>query len=383
MPSLRIVDASERQSIGYARNQGVEAASGRLIAYCDADDAVSEGWLEAIAAGLARYGGVATPRDHDLLNEDWVRDSDPPTASGYHENWYPPYLPHTGSGGMGVRRELHEAIGGFDESFSSCEDNDYCFRLQLEGVELGSVEGAVYHYRFKDTIRTIFRQAYWYSEDNARIQRQYRSRGSSAEAVDVGHQVLAGARCAPRGCHQAGPRADGVDARMGARPASAAASSTGCWRFSVRTMRLEEPVPLHRRQSGGVVKLSPIRRDEGELARVAGDSGSFADLVDGLDELDNDAPGPAGRGAGGPIRRAAEEVRKLFVESGAHCPRPRRAPHRGRAGARGGRTLSRPARRASRRTTPERSSPRPAGRATRPPGFCAAHSVTRPIASRS
>ena len=179
IPSLRVVGAAERQSIGYARNQGVEAARGRLIAYCDADDAVSDGWLEAIAAGLARYGAVATPRDHDLLNEDWVRDSrDPPTPSGYHDNWYPPYLPHTGSGGMGVRRELHEAIGGFDESYSSCEDNDYCFRLQLAGVELGTVEGAVYHYRFKDTIPSIFRQAYWYSEDNARIQRQYRAHGA-------------------------------------------------------------------------------------------------------------------------------------------------------------------------------------------------------------
>jgi glycosyltransferase involved in cell wall biosynthesis len=179
VPSLRVVDAAEHQSIGYARNLGVEAARGRLIAYCDADDAVSEGWLEAIAAGLARYGGVATPRDHDLLNEDWVRDSrDPPTPSGYHENWYPPYLPHTGSGGMGIRRELHEAIGGFDESFESCEDNDYCFRLQFEGVELGTVEGAVYHYRFKDTIPAILRQAYRYAEDNARIQRQYRSRGA-------------------------------------------------------------------------------------------------------------------------------------------------------------------------------------------------------------
>lgn len=79
-------------------------------------------------------------------------------------------------------------------------------------------------------------------------------------------------------------------------------------------MRLEEPVPLHRRQSGGVVELSTIRRDEGELARIARDAGSLAASVDGLGELDSVAPGPAGRGAGSPIRPAAEEVRKLFVE---------------------------------------------------------------------
>ena len=179
IPALRVIDASERAGISYARNRGVEAARGRLIAFCDADDEVSDGWVAAIARGLERYGVVATPRDHDRLNTSWVRESrDPPTPDGLHQNWYPPYLPHTGTGGMGIRRELHEAMGGFDESLLACEDNDYCFRLQLGGAELGHVEGAVYHYRFKDSIGAIFRQAYGYAEQNARVQAMYRRPGS-------------------------------------------------------------------------------------------------------------------------------------------------------------------------------------------------------------
>jgi O-antigen/teichoic acid export membrane protein/glycosyltransferase involved in cell wall biosynthesis len=176
LPALVVLRAPEGHGISYARNRGVEAARGRLIAFCDADDEVSEDWLAAVTRGLERYGAVATPRDHDRLNRAWVRESrDPPTPDGLHRNWYPPYLPHTGGGGMGVRRDVHEAIGGFDESLSSCEDNDYCFRLQLQGVELGPAEGAVYYYRFKDSIGAIFRQAYWYAEQHALLQRMYRT----------------------------------------------------------------------------------------------------------------------------------------------------------------------------------------------------------------
>ena len=201
--------------------------------------------------------------DRDLLNEDWVRDGQvPPTASGYHENWYPPYLPHTGSGGMGVRRELHEAIGGFDESYSSCEDNDYCFPVAARGVELGSVEGAVYLPLQGRSGRSSGRPTG--TRRTMRGSSSSTAPAGSAEAVDVGHQVLAGAaRCAPRGCHQAGPRADGVDARMGARPAPRQPQVPGagglvCARCGSRSQyrstggrRRGRQAVAHRRDEGG------------------------------------------------------------------------------------------------------------------------------------
>jgi O-antigen/teichoic acid export membrane protein/GT2 family glycosyltransferase len=179
LPSLRVISASDRVGISYTRNRGASAARGPLLAFCDADDAVSEGWVAAVAAGLAHHGAVATPRDHDLLNPAWIREGrDPPSPTGLQENWFPPYLRHTGSGGLGVRREAHEAIGGFNESLRSCEDNDYCFRLQLAGVTFGSAEGSLYHYRFRTSVSATFRQACWYAEQN----RRRRGRGRTGPA---------------------------------------------------------------------------------------------------------------------------------------------------------------------------------------------------------
>jgi glycosyltransferase involved in cell wall biosynthesis len=178
LPKLTLVDTSDKRGISHARNRASAASTGPYLAFLDADDQVSENWVEGIARALERVESAATPRDHALLNEPWVQETrDPPTPDGIQQNWFPPYLPHTGAGGLGIRRELHEQIGGFDETFIACEDNDYCFRIQLAGGRLGSVEGAFYYYRFKDSMRGIFRQAFVYAEETARLQRRYRQRG--------------------------------------------------------------------------------------------------------------------------------------------------------------------------------------------------------------
>jgi glycosyltransferase involved in cell wall biosynthesis len=176
LPNLRLLDASDRRGQAYARNVGARVAKGELLVFCDADDAVGCGWLAAMGKALARYDFVASRFEPTKLNESWVLPSRTcPQQEGVQAYHYPPYLPHASASGLGVRRSLHEAIGGFDESMLILEDTDYCWRLQRMGVNLHFASDAVIHYRFRHTLRGIYCQARNYAEYNVLLYKRYQS----------------------------------------------------------------------------------------------------------------------------------------------------------------------------------------------------------------
>jgi GT2 family glycosyltransferase len=178
LPALSWIDASARRGPGHARNAGAAAARGELLLFCDADDEVAPGWLAAMAEALGGHGLVASRYDAAKLNPPAVRDLHAtPQAEGLPRYDYPPFLPHAGGGGLGVRRELHERIGGFDESFAALEDTDYCWRLQRAGVEMGWAPDAVVHVRYRPTLAGNFRQALSFGEHNVEIYARWRGRG--------------------------------------------------------------------------------------------------------------------------------------------------------------------------------------------------------------
>ena len=178
LPDLRIVDASARRSAGFAMNRGVEAARGDSIAYCDADDQVGEGWLAALGDALVEHEFVACRQDDEKLNAPWVRESrERKFVESLPTLTFPPYLPYSGAGTLGVRRSLHEQVGGFDEALY-LEDVDYCIRVQLLGPRLAFVPDAVIHYRYRDSLSAIFRQAANYGRGVAALQRKHKPRGT-------------------------------------------------------------------------------------------------------------------------------------------------------------------------------------------------------------
>lgn len=181
MPNLRIVEASARQGQPYALNVGAEAAEGASLAFCDADDVVGDGWVAAIGDALTEHDFVACRWDVTRLNTDAVqRSRGNAQVDGLQPYTNPPFLPHAGGGTLGVRRSVHLGVGGFDETLPVLHDTDYCWRLQLQGVELHFVPEAVVHVRYRDTWRGIYGQARSYGAYNVLLYKRYRDRGMPA-----------------------------------------------------------------------------------------------------------------------------------------------------------------------------------------------------------
>jgi glycosyltransferase involved in cell wall biosynthesis len=170
---LRVVDASGRRGDGHARNVGAAAAGGSVLVFCDADDEVGDGWLEAIARALGEHEVVASLAETGKLNEPWARAARDENPEGLPRLPFPPHLPFGSTYGLGVRREVHERVGGFDESLAALADVDYTIRLQLAGATIGFEPAAVVHYRQRDTLGGIHRQARMYARDFACLQKRY------------------------------------------------------------------------------------------------------------------------------------------------------------------------------------------------------------------
>ena len=142
---LRIIDASAKRSASYARNVGARAADADSLAFCDADDEVAPEWVSSMGEALQMHDVVYGQFRFDKFNEAARAEK---VARKWKGGLFKGrFLKGGGTGNMGIKRWVHEAIGGFDESLPRFEDADYYWRLQLEGHELHYVPVAVVQVR--------------------------------------------------------------------------------------------------------------------------------------------------------------------------------------------------------------------------------------------
>lgn len=170
-PEVRVIHQSNL-GLSAARNVGLHAATGSVVAYTDSDCLADQDWLTLLVHQLQRTGAAAVGGPN-LSPEDGLVAACVGASPGQptHVLESDQVAEHVPGCNMAFRSEALRAINGFDPVYRKAGDDvDVCWRLQQAGMWITFAPGAfVWHHR-RQTPRAFFRQQLGYGEAEALLR---------------------------------------------------------------------------------------------------------------------------------------------------------------------------------------------------------------------
>jgi GT2 family glycosyltransferase len=172
------------QGLSAARNKGIDAASGEIVAFTDSDCRVDPDWLSYLVSDLQRAGEsfVGIGGHNFLPPEDSAVAAAVLASPGgpAHVMLTDKEAEHIPGCNMAFYRWALAEIRNFDPIFHAAGDDvDVCWRLQDRGYKLAfSPSGFVWHYR-RSTVRAYLRQQAGYGEAEALLMQKHPERFNS------------------------------------------------------------------------------------------------------------------------------------------------------------------------------------------------------------
>lgn len=152
-------------TISGLRNFGAQQASGQILAFLDADCAVTPHWLSAASLYLndtdkiAAFGSpVIVPEGGTWVQKAWFNVRGKPGLV-VDVNWLE-------SANLFVKRQAFLAVNGFNEALITCEDYDLTQRLKSVGRLVSDYRVMAVHYREPATVREFIKKEMWRGKNN-------------------------------------------------------------------------------------------------------------------------------------------------------------------------------------------------------------------------
>jgi O-antigen biosynthesis protein len=172
---VQVISTANR-GLSCARNTGMAAATGEIVAYLDDDARPDSDWLTCLASSFrcpdyAAVGGPnIAPEDDGLTAQSVARAPGGPT----HVLLSDREAEHMPGCNLAVRRACLEAVGGFDRRFRVAGDDvDLCWRLSEAGWKLGFNPAAVVWHHPRRTVRGFLKQQYGYGKAEGMLERKW------------------------------------------------------------------------------------------------------------------------------------------------------------------------------------------------------------------
>jgi GT2 family glycosyltransferase len=163
---VQVIDLP-RGGLSRARNAGLHAAAGDIVAYCDADARVDPQWLQFLVQPLVTStvvgsGGLnVVPAEDSWMAQCVARAPGAPT----HVLLTDRIAEHVPGCNMAFRREALLRIDGFNPIYQRAGDDvDVCWRLQAHCGPIGFAPAALVWHHHRSSIRAYWRQQVGYGE---------------------------------------------------------------------------------------------------------------------------------------------------------------------------------------------------------------------------
>lgn len=168
-----------RRGAASARNRGIEASQGEILAFTNADCVVTTGWLTelirefdtdgigAVEGEIVAYPPVSPVERYRAMTR----------SSSYRARHASPLSPYVSTQNVAFRRKVFDRIGLFDSRLEGALDIDFTWRfLQQTDLKLRHNPRAIVFLRHRRTGTDFFRQYMKYGRGLAMLRAKYPGR---------------------------------------------------------------------------------------------------------------------------------------------------------------------------------------------------------------